>query len=285
MLLNGSLHTVSSPFFDIGNRAFAYGDCISEIVHTCADRLCFFDRHLQHLREGMEAAMMEIPQKFYNRNREFSTEISKLITKNRIFHSSLVTITVFRSKLSPVSVGADGVEYIVHCEPFGELGYRLNDRGLRLGVIDNLPVAPSPMSPFYTHDNSILGVVTQKKCHKAGLDDALVFNTDGCIVETASNGAVFLVKGNSIITPPLAAGCKDDVMRRNIMETIAPAMGLTPVIDMPLREKDLKNTDEVFAASTLHGIKWVAAFKSQRYMRAKTTIVLNKINALYKAQQ
>jgi len=285
MLLNGSQHLVSSAVFDIGNRAFAHGDCITESIHTCADRLCFFDKHLQHLRRGMETAMMEIPQKFLNKNREFSTEISKLITKNRIFHGSLVTITVFRSRLAPKNIGPDSVEYYVHCEPFADLGYTLNERGLRFGIIDDIRLAPTPMSGFFTHDNSILKVIAQKQCNKAGIDDALTINTDGQIVESALNGNVFFIKGNTLITPPLATGCKDDVMRRNILEIVAPEIGLTPVSDMPLREKDLRNTDEFFTASTVHGIKWVAAFKSQRFMRAKTTTLLNKLNALYKAQQ
>lgn len=285
MLLNGTQHLVSSAVFNVGNRAFAHGDCITEYVHTCADRLCFFDKHLQHLRKGMETAMMDVPQKFLNKNREFSTEISKLITKNRIFHGSLVTITVFRSSLAPKNIGPDSVEYYVHCEPSAELGYTINDRGLRFGIVDDICIAPTPMSGFFTHDNGIFKVITQKQCNKAGIDDAITINTEGHIVESVLNGTVFIIKGNTIITPPLSDGCKDDVMRRNILEIIAPEMGLTPVSDTPLREKDLKNTDEFFTASTVHGIKWVAAYKSQRFMRAKTTALLNKLNALYKAQQ
>ena len=74
MLLNGSPHTVTSTLFGIGNRAFAYGDCIRETIHTCADRLCFFDMHLTHLKLGMEAAMMAIPEKFLNKDGAFARE-------------------------------------------------------------------------------------------------------------------------------------------------------------------------------------------------------------------
>ena len=134
MLLNGSPHTVTSTLFGIGNRAFAYGDCIRETIHTCADRLCFFDMHLTHLRLGMEAAMMSIPEKFYNKDGAFAREVSKLITKNRVFRGSTITITVFRATFVPKSTKPDTIEYTVQCEPLDELGYSLNSGGLKLGI-------------------------------------------------------------------------------------------------------------------------------------------------------
>lgn len=285
LLLNGNYHSRSSTMFHISNRAFAFGDSVVEYVHTCADRLCFIDRHLQHLRDAMAAAAMDIPRKFYNREGEFATEISKLITKNRIFYGSLVTIVVFRSKFIPLTTKPDVIEYVIYCEPLDELGYRLNDIGLRLGLIDGMAFSASLMSNFFTHDNSIDRLVIYKKCLAANIDDALIVNTEGHIVETAGNGNIFFVKGNTLFTPPLASGCKDDVIRRIILEVVAPEMGLMPVCDRPLHINDLKHIDEMFTASTLYGIQWVAAYKTQRFMRAKTTAIINKISELYKAQQ
>lgn len=285
LLLNGNLHTQTSTIFNIRNRALAFGDCVIETIHTCADRLCFFDKHLQHLREGMEMAMMKIPPKFYNREREFSTEISKLITKNRIFYGSLVTIMVFRSSYTQLSTQPDTIEYVVYCEPLPELGYTLNERGLRLGLIDAMPFTASPMSNYCTHDYSVQRIVLHKKCLKANLDEAIITNASGHIVETAGSGNIFFIKEDTLITPPLIDGCKDDVIRRIILDTVAPQLGLKTICDKSMHISDIKHIDEVFTASTRQGIRWVAAYKSQRYMRAKTTVILNKLTKLYEAQQ
>ena len=286
MLLNGSPHTVTSTLFGIGNRAFAYGDCIRETIHTCADRLCFFDMHLTHLRLGMEAAMMSIPEKFYNKDGSFAREVSKLITKNRVFRGSTITITVFRTTFAPKSTKPDTIEYTVHCEPLEELGYSLNSAGLKLGIApQNMMMTISPMSNYYTSDNEILRVAIRKQCFKDRLDDIITVNTAGHIVETANSGNLFIIKNNTIYTPPLADGCRADVMRRVILEKVAPSLGYTTVSDKPLRESDINSkVEEMFVASTRDGIQWVAAYKSLRFMRSKTTTILTKMSELYEAQ-
>lgn len=287
MLLNGSPHTVSSTLFGIGNRAFAYGDCIRESIHTCADRLCFFDMHLAHLKLGMEAAMMAIPEKFLNKDGAFAHEVSKLITKNRVFHGSIITITVFRSAFNPKSIKPDTIEYTVHCEPLEVLGYKINSNGLKLGIAPkNMLMTVSPMSNYFTSDNEVLRVAIRKQCFKDRLDDIITINTAGHIVETANSGNIFLIKDNTIYTPPLADGCHADVMRRVILEKVAPSLGYATVSDKPLYADDINSkVDEMFVASTRTGIQWVAAYKTLRFMRSKTTNILNKMSQLYESQQ
>ncbi|MBO7462902.1 MAG: aminotransferase class IV [Bacteroidales bacterium] len=287
ILLNGNFHMASSSVFTISNRAFAYGDCIRETIHTCADRLCFFDMHLQHLREGMKAAMMAIPEKFLNKNGEFSREISKLITKNRVFRGSVITIMVFRADFTPKSISPDPIEYAVQCEALDELGFSLNSKGLKIGVVNkDLSMTASTLSNFHTSDNEILRVAIRKQCFKDRLDDVMIINNAGHIVETANNGNIFIIKGDTLHTPPLADGCRADVMRRVILEKVAPELGMTAVSDKPLLLTDLNNkVEEMFVASTRTGIQWVAAYKTLRFMRSKTTNILNKLSQLYESQQ
>ncbi len=285
ILLNGNFHTQTSTICNIYNRALTLGDCISERIHTCADRLCFIDEHLEHLREGMKMAMMKIPEKFFNANRVFSTEISKLITKNRIFHGSLTTILVFRSSFNPESSAPDNIEYIVFCKPSDTLGYKLNYTGLKLAIYEDFPFGLSPMSSYTTHDNALLKVTLHKRCFHDHVDDAIITNSKGYIVETANNGNIFFLKENTLYTPPLADGCSNDIMRRKILEVIAPKMGLRTVSDRPLSEKDFQKSQEMFVADTEHGIQWVAAYKSMRFLRATTTHILDELNNLYQSQQ
>lgn len=285
ILLNGILHKSASLIFNIENRAFSCGDSICETIHTCADRLCFIDEHLEHLREGMKAAMMAIPEKFYNKDKVFSREISGLLTKNRVFRGSSVTISVFRAAFSPMSSSADSIEYVIQCHPLDRLGFKLNDRGLCLGSVADMTLPVSKMSNYYTCDNTTLKVSAIKQCLKLRVDEMIMFNHNSHIVETAHGGNVFVIKNNTIHTPPLADGCKADVMRRKILEVIAPKTGLAVVSDQPLREADLRNANEMFVASTSGGIQWVSAYKSLRFMRSKTAIIVNKISELYESQE
>jgi hypothetical protein len=75
-------------------------------------------------------------------------------------------------------------------------------------------------------------------------------------------------------------------MRRVILEKVAPELGMTVESDKPLLLTDINNkVEEMFVASTLTGIQWVAAYKTLRFMRSKTTTILNKMSQLYESQQ
>ena len=97
MLLNGRYHNSTSAVLNIQNRAFVYGDIISETLHACAGRLCFFDAHIKNLVQAMQIAQMNVPQKFLSETEEFKNEISKMLVKNKIFKGANVRISVFRS--------------------------------------------------------------------------------------------------------------------------------------------------------------------------------------------
>jgi len=284
ILLNGNFHTQTGTIFNIYNRALQYGDCITETIHTCADRLCFVDRHLKHLRDAMKIAMMNIPEKFFNTNKIFSQEISKLLTRNRTFKGSTLKIKVFRSSIASNPNINDNIEYVIYSHQLESLGYEFNTNGLKLGMLTGTHVAPTIMSGYDTHDNAIIKVIAKKKCIKDKLNDMILVNFDGNIVETAHLGNIFLIQDKILKTPPLSDGCLGDVMRSIILETAAKN-GYSVVYDSHITEEDIKKAEEMFVASTEIGIKWVSAYKTCRFMRTKTKQLFEIINNLYLAEQ
>ena len=108
---------------------------------------------------------------------------------------------------------------------------------------------------YYTSDNEILRVALRKQCIRERLDDIITVNAAGRLVETANSGNLFIIKDNTIYTPPLADGCRADVMRRVILEKVAPALGYETMSDKPLYAEDINTkVDEMFVASTRTGI-------------------------------
>jgi len=85
-----------------------------------------------------------------------------------------------------------------------------------------------------------------------GYDEAVLLNSDGKVAEaTAEN--VFIVKDNSLITPPLTAGALQGITRESIL-TLAKEIGVTSSVSDFGRE-DLYLADEVFLCGTAAGIK------------------------------
>jgi len=85
------------------------------------------------------------------------------------------------------------------------------------------------------------------EAQKEGFDEVVLLNERGEVAEcTAAN--IFIVKGDKVLTPPLASGCLEGVTRGILLE-IAPDAGVS-LVEQTLRREDLASADEVFLSST-----------------------------------
>ena len=92
------------------------------------------------------------------------------------------------------------------------------------------------------------------RAHKAGFDDALLINERGQIAECTSAN-IFLVRGRTLLTPPLSSGCLGGITREIIFE-IAPRAGLE-IREADLTPDDLSTAQEVFISSTTREVSGV----------------------------
>lgn len=111
-------------------------------------------------------------------------------------------------------------------------------------------------SPFPRNERSPLAglkcasyaenLIALDHARRAGVDEALFFNTCGELCEAATAN-VFLVKDGRVMTPPLSSGCLPGTMRGRVMERF-------PVDEVALTDADLAAADEVFLTSATRGV-------------------------------
>ena len=87
--------------------------------------------------------------------------------------------------------------------------------------------------------------------HENGLDDALLLNQNGNIIEAASAN-LFWKSNNQVYTVPLAEGCIDGIARQVYMEQMELAN--KPVIEKNSTEIELRQADEIFICNATNGI-------------------------------
>lgn len=80
-------------------------------------------------------------------------------------------------------------------------------------------------------------------------DEAILLNQDDYVTET-TGAAVFIVKGNKLITPPLSAGILDSITRKHVMEIAREELHME-VVEANITRIDLYLADEAFAVGTL----------------------------------
>lgn len=93
-----------------------------------------------------------------------------------------------------------------------------------------------------------------ERAHEGGFDDAVLINERGQIAECTSAN-IFLVRGRTLLTPPLSSGCLGGITREVIFE-IAPQAGLE-IREAELTTDDLSTAQEVFISSTTREVAGV----------------------------
>ena len=91
-------------------------------------------------------------------------------------------------------------------------------------------------------------ILAKKEAKDKGVDEAILLNTDGYVLEGTTRN-IFMLKGDKLITPPVGSGILPGITRAKILQ-FAPSVGLK--IEEKLVNVDfLKSSDEVLLTSSL----------------------------------
>ncbi|HJZ65998.1 MAG TPA: aminotransferase class IV [Candidatus Acidoferrum sp.] len=121
------------------------------------------------------------------------------------------------------------------------------------------------------------------EAQKEGYDEVVLLNERGEVAEcTAAN--IFVVRGDKVLTPPLASGCLEGVTRGILME-IAPETSIS-VVEQTLKPEDFANADEVFITSTNRNLIGVGEIAGQKIPVAPGPVTkrLDELFDLYVAE-
>jgi branched-chain amino acid aminotransferase len=133
--------------------------------------------------------------------------------------------------------------------PWGAyLGEDAIERGVRVKISswkrndqNSLPSAAKATGQY------INGVLAKVESLKAGYDEAIMLNQQGHLAD-GSGENVFVVRGGTLVTPPISAGCLDGITRASVIR-IAEDLG-HETREENLTRTDLYNADEAFFSGT-----------------------------------
>ncbi len=117
-----------------------------------------------------------------------------------------------------------------------------------------------------------------ERARAQGFDDALLLNEHGELAECTSAN-IFVVRGGTVLTPPLSSGCLPGVTREVLF-------GIASQADIELREgklapEDLSGADEVFISSTTREVAAVS-FVSPRWAYAAPGPITQRLEAAFR---
>jgi branched-subunit amino acid aminotransferase/4-amino-4-deoxychorismate lyase len=271
--INGDMISSDTPALAVSNRSFLYGDGLFETIHAFGTQGRNLNLHLSRLKKGMEILNIEIPP--FLDEPMLSKEITRLLNKNRIFGSARVRLTVFRNQGGKYLPQNNSAGIIIDVEPLDLDMYQLNSKGYTIELYQEIKKPTNPLSSIKSCNSLhyILAGIYQKNIN---VNDCLLINEHDRIAEAISSN-VFIVKDDNIYTPAVSEGCIPGIMREVIIK-VAPKIGLKVNNQVAIPIQKLSDCDEVFLTNTITGIRWVVAFRQQRYFNKVSKLLTDAIN-------
>lgn len=258
------------------NRGYKYGDAVFETIKVVHGKLLFWEDHYFRLMSAMRIMRMEIPMSF---TMEFlEDEILKTLEANQLLKSTArVRLNIDRGdggKYHPTQ--NTSVSYNIKVESFNNDFYTINNnQEYTVDLYKDYYVSPDLLSTLKTN-NKAINVLASIYASENGWQNCLLLNTNKQVVE-ALNGNIFLVKGETIKTPPVEDGCLKGIMRKQIIDVILNS-GDYVLDESSISPFELQKADEIFITNVMVGIQPIMKYRKKAYVTKITEDILRRLN-------
>ena len=255
------------------NRAFLFGDAVFETVKIVNAKILFLEDHYFRLMSSMRVVRMEIPMNFTMEY--FEEQILALATAKNASRAARARITVYRNDGGYYLPQNNTVSFLINVESIDNTLYSINQGEYVVDLYTDFYVARQLLSSIKT-TNKIINVTASIFASENGLDNCLLLNDTKNVIE-ALQGNIFMLKGNTLITPPVSEGCLNGVMRRQVL-ALARKIEYLEVTEETISPFDLQKSDELFITNVIKGIQPITKYRKKEFSTNRSTILLQKLN-------
>lgn len=261
-----------------GNRGYTYGDGLFESMRVMNGRVLNIENHFNRLVEGAKVLKMRFPA-FYTAS-FFEQHIRELLDLSKITEGGRVRLSIDRLGGGTYLPDVNEVTFFIEVYPIEANLFGLNAKGLEVDLYQDMKKVKSPLSNYKTK-NGIIYVLAAISAREKGLDDMLLTNEKGQILES-SNSNLFVVSNGVLYTPGLTDGCLAGTMRMQVIN-LAIKHGLK-VYECNILPSNLLVADEVFLTNAVRGITWVGGYRTKRYFNTTARKLVAYLNEEWEQQ-
>ena len=273
--LNGTILEKHKAAISISNRGLNYGDAIFETLRVSAGKIYFWEDHYFRLMASMRILRMEIPMNFTQEYLE--KQILATIEANGVITAAYrIKILVWRQEGGLYSPTTNEIDFSVQCSDLQNSFYLVSQDHYEVELFKDHYITSGLLSTLKTN-NKIINVLGSIFAKENGYENCLLLNEKKQIVE-ALNGNIFLVKGDTIKTPPLKDGCLKGIMRKQILAILADLHDYD-VQEVSVSPFELQKADEMFVTNVITGIQSITKYRKKQYTNTIAKELLGKLNA------
>jgi branched-chain amino acid aminotransferase len=242
--MNGKLVPERQAKVSVFDHGLLYGDGVFEGIRSYNGRIFELEAHVDRLYDSAKAIGLEIPMT----RAGMAKAVARTCEVNKTMNGYIrlvVTRGVGTLGLNPYLCKRPQI--IIIAADIQLYPKKLYDEGLSIvtvGTIRNLSEAVNPRIKSLNYLNNILAKI---EAINSGCMEAVMLNSQGAVSE-ATGDNIFIVRGNSIVTPPVNEGILEGITR-NVVMGLARDAGFD-VTESRLSRYDLYTADEVFLTGT-----------------------------------
>src|SRR5690554_3389103 len=257
---NGEISHSEEAILKASNRNFRYGDGVFESMRWENGSVSLLNFHAERLQKSMELLKMEGGKRF---SESFlQDKIESLLRRNSLRDQACrVRLSVFRDGEGLYTPSTHESAYLLEVATLDKVSNVHNQAGLIIDVFTDHKKSANALANIKSA-NALLYVLASIYRKKHALDDVLLINEQGFLVESA-NSNIFIWYRNQLYTPALSEGCVDGVMRRSIIE-FATANDIE-IIEAQINTQILNEAEEIFLTNAVHGMQCVLGYQKKRY--------------------
>lgn len=231
-------------------RAFVYGDLLFESMLVLKTQIQHAEKHFDRLVKSAAILKMILPETF---DFEFfktailnEIKTSHLINKN----DCRVRFILHRNGTGFYLPNSNETAFVIETFELPTNWKELAKKPKKAGIYTFQTKAIGPISNLKT-GNALIYVLAKIWAQENGLDEALILNQNGHVIEAASSN-IYWKKNNIYYTVPLSEGCIAGISRQVFLEKMKQEN--ISVHEKICTETDLRQADEILMSNASSGV-------------------------------
>src|SRR5262249_23503293 len=238
-----------------------------------------FDRHVRRLRNSASLLALDVPWSDADLLANVRKTMAAFAGLDEAYIRILVTRGVGELSYNPAACPQPSLVIIV--KPFPGQPERTFSQGIKIALVSVRRNHPQALNPLIKSNNLINNALAMQEALRRNAEEALMLNQAGELAECAQSN-VFLVRGGSVVTPPLTAGLLPGV-GRGVGVQLAGRPG-SEAREAGLTPDDLRAADEAFITGTTREVTPVVAVDDQRIGAGQPGPVTQRLLAEFRAR-
>ncbi|WP_423896028.1 aminodeoxychorismate lyase [Candidatus Pelagadaptatus aseana] len=262
LLVNG----IPTDTIAVDDRGLAFGDGVFETIRVQAGIMPLWQFHKDRLQHGLNRLGIDVPRDCLsdslNQLQHYLThsepEARHGVTKLMVTRGSSTSGYQYSAdikanvvvRFTPGRVHPPGSEHLIRCET---------------------PMYENPRLGGIKHLNRLENVLARQEAKAAGYRDGLLCDSNGHVIETTNSNLFFIDQHQRLVTPELSDCGVAGVLRRLIIEELAPALQLKVTVQT-VAATDLAEFKAAFKCNALTGVVEIASIAAQGFVSGNPLI-------------